>query len=212
MAMTRPPASGTPGDLARLRTAARRCRACDLWRPATQTVFGEGPADARRMVVGEQAGDHEDLAGRPFVGPSGHLLDEALQRAGLARESLYVTNVVKHFKFEQRGKRRLHQRADAAEVAACLRWLDREMDLLAPRYVLCLGALAAKTVIARDFSVMKQRGRWMRIGARRWALATVHPSLVLRLAGRGEGASARATFERDIAAFARPPGDDEEAG
>ena len=191
--------------LERLRAAARDCRSCDLWRPATQTVFGEGPADSRRMIVGEQAGDQEDRQGHPFVGPSGRLLEKTLAEVGLERDALYVTNVVKHFKFELRGKRRLHQRANAAEINACMQWLDGEMEAIRPRYVLCLGALAAKMVIGSDFRLTRQRGTWIRIGADQWALATTHPAYVLRLSGSPNGESSRADFLSDLTRFAGTP-------
>ncbi|HKE49783.1 MAG TPA: UdgX family uracil-DNA binding protein [Rhodanobacteraceae bacterium] len=176
-----------------LRRSARRCRACPLWKPATQTVFGEGPDDARIMLIGEQAGDREDLEGAPFVGPAGRLLDQALADVGIERKRLYVTNVIKHFKFEMRGKRRLHKRANAAEIEACLRWLDAEIEAIAPRYVVCLGAMAARVIFGSAFKLMQMRGEWRPLGGDRWGLATAHPSAVLRARiGGGYDAAYRA--------------------
>jgi DNA polymerase len=192
------PAPGASID--ELRRAARRCRACPLWEPATQTVFGEGPDDARIVVIGEQPGDQEDRTGHPFVGPSGRLLDRALADAGVDRAGLYVTNAVKHFKFEPRGKRRLHKRANAAEQAACRIWLDAELLRIRPRRVVCLGAMAAQAILGRSFRLMRQRGTWVELpGGRGHALATVHPSWLLRLRGEEERHAAYAAFVRDLA-------------
>lgn len=192
---------GGRGDLDALREAARHCHACPLWKPATQTVFGHGPADAVIMLIGEQPGDREDLTGLPFVGPAGRLLDKALSEVGADRRQCYLTNVVKHFKFELRGKRRLHQRARAAEINACLRWLNAELEQLAPRYVVCLGTMAARVILGTKFRLQAQRGRWMKLGGERWCLATVHPSFVLRSrAGTGYEAT-YATFVDDLRAL-----------
>jgi DNA polymerase len=188
-----------------LRRAARRCKACPLWAPATQTVFGEGPDDARIMLIGEQAGDREDLEGLPFVGPAGRLLDKALEEVGVDRDRLYVTNVIKHFKFELRGKRRLHKRANAAEVDACLRWLNGELAALAPSHVVCLGALAARVMFGRDFRLMQERGRWRRIEGNRWCLATAHPSAVLRARIGGGYDAAYAALVADLGKLRRLP-------
>jgi DNA polymerase len=203
--MKRPPASKAAAtrSLAALARAARDCRACDLWRDATQTVFGEGPADARFFIIGEQAGDQEDRSGHPFVGPAGGLLDKALAEAGIARKKIYVTNVIKHFKFELRGKRRIHKRADAAEIAACLQWLERELDRLQPRYVVCLGAMAAKVMLGNRFALLRQRGSWIAIDENRWCLATVHPAYVLR--NRADFAAAYAAFVADLKQLRRLP-------
>ena len=183
-----------PGTLADLRRQARDCRRCALWEPATQTVFGEGPDTARLVLIGEQPGDHEDLAGRPFIGPAGKLLDRALAEAGLDRAQLYLTNAVKHFKFSvtrtPRGKTRLHQRADAGEQAACRPWLAAELLRLRPRVIVCLGALSANAVFGADFKLLAQRGQWHRLDDSTQALATVHPAYVLRL--RDETARAEA--------------------
>ena len=168
------------GSLRALRAAAAGCRACPLWRPATQTVFGRGRARARAMLIGEQPGAREDLAGVPFVGPAGQLLDRALEEAGLPRRELYLTNVVKHFKFEQRGKARLHKRANASEQAACRPWLAAELARVRPEFLLCLGAMAAQSVLGADFRLTRERGRWFELGTRQRALATWHPSAILR--------------------------------
>jgi uracil-DNA glycosylase family protein len=163
------------------RTEAATCRACDLHRHATQTVFGEGPGDARVMLVGEQPGDAEDLAGRPFVGPAGRLLDRALVEAGIERREVWVTNAVKHFKFTLRGRRRIHQKPDRGEIAACRMWLDRELDLVAPRRVVALGATAAQALLGRAVTIAKERGRWQKLAPQRQLLVTVHPSYLLRI-------------------------------
>jgi uracil-DNA glycosylase family protein len=177
--------SGESGErragLRSLRAAARDCRACDLWRSATQTVFGEGPAHAAVMLVGEQPGDQEDKRGLPFVGPAGEVLDRALADAGVQRENVYLTNVVKHFKFQQRGKRRLHQRANAEEQAACRQWLDAELARVRPQAIVCLGAVAAHALLGASFRLLEQRGRWQKMAQGTRAFATVHPSYLLRL-------------------------------
>lgn len=195
----------THGSLGLLRRAASDCRACPIWRNATQTVFGEGAPDARFLMVGEQAGDQEDRVGKPFVGPAGKLLDEALQAAGIDRGELYVTNVIKHFKFEQRGKRRLHKRANTAEIDICSQWLLGELNAVKTRYVVCLGALASRVVIGRAFKLQAQRGAWMRLDEDRWALATVHPSFVIRSRIGGGYESAYAGFVADLKHMKRLP-------
>ncbi|HEX4326081.1 MAG TPA: UdgX family uracil-DNA binding protein [Burkholderiales bacterium] len=164
-----------------LRKAASDCRDCPLWEHATQTVFGEGPAAARIMLVGEQPGDQEDTAGRPFVGPAGRLLDRALQETGITREHVYVTNAVKHFKFELRGKRRLHKTPAQAELATCLEWLDREIQIVAPRLIVALGATAARAVTGRATPVGANRGRLIEHAPGVSLLITVHPSFLLRV-------------------------------
>jgi DNA polymerase len=191
-------------SLTSLRAAARDCRACPLWRPATQTVFGEGPAKARIVLVGEEPGDREDIAGRPFVGPAGQLLRRALAEAGLDPAALYLTNVVKHFKFEMRGKRRLHKRANAEEQAACRQWLQAELDRIRPAIVVCLGATAAKALLGRAFSVPRQRGQWLPFGADACAIATLHPSALLRLPD-SERARGYSEFVRDLRKLAAGP-------
>jgi DNA polymerase len=185
-----------------LREAAAGCRGCDLWTRGTQTVFGEGAAGARVMLVGEQPGNDEDLAGRPFVGPAGQLLDRALGAAGVARADAYVTNVVKHFKWEARGKRRIHARPSTVEIGACLPWLEAELTAVKPEVLVCLGATAAQALLGRSFRVSTQRGRWI---ASRWAprvTATVHPSSILRAP---DDDARRVEMERFVADLARIP-------
>jgi DNA polymerase len=168
------------GSLKQAREDARGCRRCDLWELGTQTVFGEGSARAQLMLVGEQPGDQEDLAGRPFVGPAGKLLDRALEEAGIDRKVAYVTNVVKHFKWTPRGKRRIHQKPNAAEVAACRVWFDAELALIQPEVLVCLGATAAQALLGRQFRVSKDRGVPVESDLAPVVMATVHPSSVLR--------------------------------
>ncbi len=163
-----------------LRDAAAGCKACDLWRRGTQTVFGEGGSRARIVFVGEQPGNDEDLAGRPFVGPAGKLLDKALEEARIDRGLAYVTNAVKHFKWEPRGKRRIHAKPNAAEVAACLPWLNAEVELIKPRVIVCLGATAAQALLGRQFRVSQSRGEWVESPLAPYVMATVHPSAILR--------------------------------
>jgi uracil-DNA glycosylase len=167
-------------SLEQAREAAAGCKRCELWKLGTQTVFGEGSPDSELVLVGEQPGDKEDLEGRPFVGPAGRLLDEALELAGIDRGSAYVTNVVKHFKWEPRGKRRIHQKPNAAEVAACRVWLDTELALIKPRVLVCLGATAAQALLGRQFRVSKQRGVPVDSDLAPVVMATVHPSAILR--------------------------------
>ena len=167
-------------NLTALRRAAQGCRGCELWRDATQTVFGEGPRRASLMLVGEQPGDREDREGKPFVGPAGRLLDRALEEAGIDRKLAYVTNVVKHFKWQPRGKRRIHQKPNAAEIAACRYWLDAELSLLQPKVLVCLGATAAQALLGRQFRVSKDRGVPVESDLAPVVMATVHPSSILR--------------------------------
>jgi uracil-DNA glycosylase len=166
--------------LARLRAAAAACTGCDLYHDATQTVFGEGPEDAPVVLVGEQPGDAEDLVGRPFIGPAGRLLDACLATAGIDRARTYVTNAVKHFKWVARGKRRLHSKPSTREVAACLPWLEAEIAAVSPRIVVALGATAAQALFGSAFRVTKERGRVLETRFAPFALATVHPSALLR--------------------------------
>ena len=170
-----------PGaSLDELREVAAGCTACPLFETATQTVFGDGPPSASVVLVGEQPGDREDREGAPFVGPAGGLLDRALEEAGIDRVDAYVTNVVKHFKWRPAGKRRLHLRPDAAEIGACRPWLDREIELVDPQVVVCLGATAAQALLGATFRVTKQRGRFVEWDRAPLALATIHPSSILR--------------------------------
>jgi DNA polymerase len=177
---------------------ARECRACPLWAPATQTVFGEGPAPARVMLVGEQPGDQEDLAGRPFVGPAGHALDRALREAGLGRAEIYVTNAVKHFKFLPRGKKRIHQKPGTAEIVACGPWLERERALVRPQVIVLMGTTAARAVLGRPTTIASERGRLLRLEDDTAAIVTIHPSYLLRLREEADRAAARAAFVADL--------------
>jgi DNA polymerase len=170
-------------QLQRVRKRARRCEACPLYARATQTVFGEGPAPAPVMLIGEQPGDSEDLAGHPFVGPAGKLLDQVLEGVGIDREQLYLTNTVKHFSWAPRGKRRLHKKPLEREIAACRPWLDQELALVQPQLVVCLGATAAKALLGGKFRVTEQRGHVLDLGRSYRALATLHPSAILRAPG-----------------------------
>jgi uracil-DNA glycosylase len=167
-------------DLRQLVRAAQNCQGCELYRAATQAVLGEGPVSARIVLVGEQPGDREDLAGRPFVGPAGALLDRALADAGIARMDVYVTNAVKHFKFEERGKRRIHKKPSSAEIAACKPWLEAELAIVRPRLIVCLGATAAHSVIGPHHRLLKERGRFFSYPTAEAVTATVHPSAILR--------------------------------
>ena len=167
-------------SIPKVRDVAKGCKACDLYKRGTQTVFGEGPSRADVMMVGEQPGDAEDLAGHPFVGPAGKLLDRALEEAGIERSRVYVTNVVKHFKWEARGKRRIHAKPNAGEIGACKPWLDTEIALVRPRIIVCLGATAAQALLGRGFKVTRQRGTFVESPLAPLVTATVHPSSILR--------------------------------
>lgn len=167
--------------LADVQAVSKGCKACDLYKRGTQTVFGEGPPRAEIMMVGEQPGDAEDIAGLPFVGPAGRLLDKALAEAGIDRSRVYVTNVVKHFKWEPRGKRRIHAKPNAAEIGACRPWLETEIALVKPRVLVCLGATAAQALLGRGFKVTRQRGEFVPSPLAPLATATVHPSSILRV-------------------------------
>ena len=163
-----------------LRAEAAGCRACPLWKTATQTVFGEGADSAEVMFVGEQPGDQEDKQGRPFVGPAGRVLDEALGAAGIDRATTYVTNAVKHFKWEARGKRRIHAKPTWTEQTACRPWLESELAVVRPRVLVCLGATAARSLLGKQFRVTKERGRWLESELAEYVTATIHPSSILR--------------------------------
>ncbi|HEY9108879.1 MAG TPA: UdgX family uracil-DNA binding protein [Roseateles sp.] len=190
--------------LQQLREAAAGCRDCPLWQGATQTVFGEGPARAKLMLVGEQPGDWEDLAGRPFVGPAGHLLDAALAELGLDRAQLYVTNAVKHFKYELRGKRRMHKTPAQREIEVCHHWLDDEIAALRPQAIAALGATAARALLGRPVAVTRERGQWMRREDDIPVLVTLHPSALLRLQGE-DRAAAHAAWLDDLRLLLQPP-------
>jgi len=164
----------------KLQAAARGCQACPLWKTGTQTVFGAGPVNATVVFVGEQPGNDEDHAGKPFVGPAGKLLDRALVEAGIDRAEVYVTNAVKHFKWEPKGKRRIHKKPNAREIAACRPWLEAELEVLKPKVLVCLGATAAQALLGRTFLVSKRRGELIESPLAEKAMATVHPSSILR--------------------------------
>jgi uracil-DNA glycosylase len=166
--------------LTALKNAAAHCKACDLWEKGTQTVFGEGGRRARVMFVGEQPGNEEDLTGKPFVGPAGRLFDNALEEAGIDRKQTYVTNVVKHFKWEPRGKRRIHKKPNSTQIAACRPWLEAELALIKPDVIVALGATAAQSLIGPQFRVTKQRGEFLESILAPYVMATVHPSSILR--------------------------------
>ena len=189
--------------LSALREAAARCKACDLWKRGTQTVFGEGSLRAQVMLVGEQPGHEEDLAGRPFVGPAGKLLDRALEEAGIDRRRTYVTNVVKHFKWEPRGKRRIHAKPDVVEITACLPWLRAELEVVKPRALVCLGATAAQALLGRKFKVTQQRGQFVPSPLAPLVTATVHPSSILRAPDDATRRAERARFVDDLKKVAK---------
>jgi len=176
----RPARAPDTSSLSDVREAARECTACHLYKHATQTVFGEGPKDAAIMLVGEQPGDYEDVAGKPFVGPAGKIMDRALEEAGIDRKEVYVTNAVKHFKWEPRGKRRIHQKPNACEIAACRPWLEAELRLVKPKLLVCLGATAAQAIFGPSFRVTRERGKVLSSKFAPRVLATVHPSSLLR--------------------------------
>jgi uracil-DNA glycosylase family protein len=190
-------------SLPSLRDAAAGCQACDLWKTGTQTVFGEGTRNAEIVFVGEQPGDKEDLAGRPFVGPAGRVLDEALEQAGIDRRLAYVTNAVKHFKWQGRGKRRIHQKPNAAELAACRPWLDAELAVVRPTVLVALGATAAQALLGRQFRVTKQRGVPVESDLAPHVVATVHPSSILRQETDEDRAEAMDAFVGDLKVVAK---------
>jgi len=190
-------------DLASLRQAAAACTACGLYKDATQTVFGSGGRDADVMLVGEQPGDKEDLAGQPFVGPAGKLLDQALAEVGIDRGRVYITNAVKHFKFTRRGKLRLHKKPSAAEIAACRPWLEAELSVVGPDIVVCLGATAAQALLGPSFRVTKERGRFVDWPYEPRVTATVHPSSILRAPDEGARQAELALFSDDLRVVAK---------
>jgi uracil-DNA glycosylase len=190
-------------SLPKLRKAAAGCKACPLWKTGAQTVFGEGPTKADAMFVGEQPGDQEDQIGRPFVGPAGKLFDRALEEAGLDRSTAYVTNVVKHFKWTARGKRRIHQKPNWSEIAACRPWLDAELRVVKPRVLTCLGATAAQALLGKQFRVTKQRGQPVESELAPVVIATVHPSAILRAEDRDAEFAAFVDDLRTVARYLR---------
>lgn len=181
-----------------LAQAAKTCRGCDLYERATQTVFGSGPENARVLMAGEQPGDQEDLGGAPFIGPAGKLLDRALEQAGVDRKLVYVTNAVKHFKFEPRGKRRIHAKPNGVEINACRPWLEAEIEAIQPQLIVCLGATAAQALMGSDFRVTRDRGILLTFPPDRSLLATIHPSALLRMTEPAEREAAFAAFVRDL--------------
>jgi uracil-DNA glycosylase len=185
-------------SLTTLRSAVQTCRGCTLYKHATQAVFGEGSAHARIVLIGEVPGDSEDLAGKPFVGPAGRLLDEALGTAKIPRDQVYVTNAVKHFKFTQRGKRRIHDKPDRYEIAACKPWLESELELLDPAIVVVMGATAAQSLLGSAFRVTKERGHVLETELAKWTFATVHPASVLRAPDDEMRAIAKEEFIADF--------------
>ncbi|HVP60558.1 MAG TPA: UdgX family uracil-DNA binding protein [Myxococcaceae bacterium] len=192
------------GGLAALQRASHDCRGCDLWRNATQTVFGEGPAHPDLVLVGEQPGDKEDLAGHPFIGPAGRVLDEALEAVGIDRSRAYVTNAVKHFKWERgSGQRRIHAKPNQMEIQACRPWLEAELSVLRPTVLVCLGSTAAQALLGPTFRVTVHRGEWVPSPLAPHVLATVHPSSILRAPDEGARAEAMQAFIRDLRPVAR---------
>ncbi len=185
-------------ELEQLRRDAAECRACPLWQTGTQTVFGEGTASAQVVFVGEQPGDQEDKQGRPFVGPAGRVLDEALELAGIDRSATYVTNAVKHFKWTARGKRRIHAKPNWSEIAACNPWLQSELEAIEPAVVVCLGATAAQALLGKQFRVTKQRGTWVESDLAPHVTATIHPSSILRQRTDDERHKEMAGFVADL--------------
>jgi uracil-DNA glycosylase family protein len=190
-------------SLAELAKEANTCKNCGLWRHATQTVFGEGPARARIMLVGEQPGNDEDLQGRPFVGPAGQLMDRLLIEAGIDRNKLYVTNAVKHFKWEPRGKRRIHKKPSSVEIAACRSWMDAEIAALRPEVIVCLGATAAQALLGRTFRVTVDHGRFIKSPLASHVLATIHPSAILRAPDEATRHELEKQFVSDLEKVAR---------
>jgi DNA polymerase len=184
--------------IASLQKVAVGCRACPLWKRGTQTVFGDGPSSAEIVLVGEQPGNDEDLAGKPFVGPAGRLLDKALDEAGIDRGKVYVTNVVKHFKWEPKGKRRIHKKPSSREIAACRPWLEAELAVLKPAVLVCLGATAAQALLGKDFRVSTQHGEFVPSPLAPHVTATIHPSAVLRAPDEKSRAAQMKLFVKDL--------------
>jgi uracil-DNA glycosylase len=209
--LTQEPNDATPflpqrPSLKALNEAARECRGCHLWRPATQTVFGEGRKSSRLMLVGEQPGDREDLAGKPFVGPAGRELDRGLEAAGIERKDAYLTNVVKHFKFEERGRRRIHQTPKRFEIDACTPWLSAELEVVGPEALVLLGAVAAKALLGSSFKVTQHRGELLDSELAPIVSATIHPSAILRQRDDAGRQREREAFARDLRVVAEALG------
>ena len=201
----RPPDTASLGAL---REAARHCTACHLYNRATQTVFGEGPKGATMMLVGEQPGDYEDVSGKPFVGPAGKIMDRALEEAGIDRSKVYVTNAVKHFKWEPRGKRRIHQKPNSREIAACRPWLEAELRVVKPKLVVAMGATAAQTIFGPSFRVTRERGKLLSSKLAPRVLATVHPSSLLRQPDEASREREYKLFVADLRAALRAAGEE----
>ena len=193
----------TRKSLKAFRDAAADCKACDLWKGGTQTVFGEGPRRAEVLFVGEQPGNEEDLTGHPFVGPAGRLFNDALVAAGIDRAQIYVTNIVKHFKWEPRGKRRIHKKPNSSEITACRPWLEAEIALVKPKVIVCLGATAAQALLGPKFRVSKQRGQFIESTLAPYILATVHPSSILRAPDDATRHAEKRRFIDDLKKVAR---------
>ena len=201
----RPPDTASLGAL---REAARHCTACHLYKRATQTVFGEGPKGATMMLVGEQPGDYEDVTGKPFVGPAGKIMDRALEEAGIDRSKVYVTNAVKHFKWKPRGKRRIHQKPNSREIAACRPWLEAELRVVKPKLVVAMGATAAQTIFGPSFRVTRERGKLLSSKLAPRVLATVHPSSLLRQPDEASREREYKLFVADLRAALRTAGEE----
>ena len=199
------PIASNLATVGELRSAAKDCKACDLWKDATQTVFGEGPSTASIMLVGEQPGDQEDQSGRPFVGPAGKLLEKALEAAGINRNETYVTNVVKHFKWaaDERGKRRIHKKPVSVEIRACRPWIEAELRVVRPRILVCLGATAAQALLGKEIRVSEKRGQLIESSLAPFATATVHPSSILRAPDERSRQAQMEEFVRDLKAVAK---------
>ena len=204
----RPARPPDTASLTALREAARHCTACHLYKRATQTVFGEGPKGAVMVLVGEQPGDYEDLAGKPFVGPAGKIMDRALEEAGIDRKQVYVTNAVKHFKWEPRGKRRIHQKPNSREIAACRPWLEAELQIVKPKLVVAMGATAAQTIFGPSFRVTRERGKVLSSKLAPRVLATVHPSSLLRQPDEASRQREYKHFVSDLRAAVRAAGEE----
>jgi uracil-DNA glycosylase family protein len=204
----RPARPPDTASLTVLREAARHCTACHLYKRATQTVFGEGPKGATMMLVGEQPGDYEDVAGKPFVGPAGKIMDRALEEAGIDRSEVYVTNAVKHFKWEPRGKRRIHQKPNSREIAACRPWLEAELRIVKPKLVVAMGATAAQTIFGPSFRVTRERGKVSSSKLAPRVLATVHPSSLLRQPDEASREREYKLFVADLRAALRAAGEE----
>jgi uracil-DNA glycosylase family protein len=197
------PFSNSPTSIEQVNQQAKNCKNCDLWLRGTQTVFGEGSSRAKIMMIGEQPGNEEDLQGKPFVGPAGRLLDKLLVAAGIDRKKVYVTNAVKHFKWEPRGKRRIHKKPNAREITACRPWLDAEMAVIKPTVVVCLGATAAQALLGKAFRVTQHRGEFVQSPLAPYVMATVHPSAILRAPGEKERHEQERMFVDDLKKIAK---------